>query len=207
MNLSKVSRETKRIFRTIDWEMKNVPKVCAEGCSACCYQPVTVLGPEGYVVERFIEDNFTSEEKARAKAAGEQWLSVFDRVTRTATVVNPLTEEEFDTAQKEVTALRAPCLFLRNDRCMVYEARPSVCRTYAVNDDPKFCEADPFRLISESAHKVRLRFNSQLRGIGPLLQRRPLVYAVAEVLGITSGIKPIKMHVRARNPLPSSHNV
>ncbi len=34
----------------------------------------------------------------------------------------------------------APCVFLKNNECSVYEVRPFVCRAFGSFEDPKYCE-------------------------------------------------------------------
>jgi Fe-S-cluster containining protein len=35
-----------------------------------------------------------------------------------------------------------PCIFLSNNRCMIYEARPTSCRTHVSVDDPEKCSVE-----------------------------------------------------------------
>jgi Fe-S-cluster containining protein len=145
MNTEKLYRDTKSNNKRADWDMKNISKPCAEGCSACCHQSVAVFEPEGLVLERFIQNRLTPSQKAHSKERAESLLSVFNQITRDASIENPLTEEEFRLAEKHMTALRATCPFLEDSSCSVYEARPLVCRTYIVENDPHECAKNPFR--------------------------------------------------------------
>lgn len=95
----------------------------------------------------------------------------------------------------EITSLRLPCPFLENDRCMVYEARPLVCRTYVVESNPQECATNPFRNVSESSNRVLLKHFGTFMRLEFVARQRPLVYAVAETLGVMTFQKPIIMGV------------
>jgi len=47
-----------------------------------------------------------------------------------------LSEEEPLTAEQNADA---PCVFLKNNECSIYEVRPYVCRTFGSFEDPKYC--------------------------------------------------------------------
>lgn len=176
--------------------MKNVPKVCASGCSACCHQSVSVFASEGLVLERFISSSLSENQRNAAKVKGEAWLSSFNQISREASLNNPLTEGEFFEAERQITAMRLPCLFLEEDKCTVYGARPLVCRTYSVEDDPQECTTNPRRTVSDRSTKVLLKHFGDFMRLDPVARQRPLVYAVAETLGISVYRKPIVMSAR-----------
>jgi len=92
MNIEKLYRDTKSEHKRVDWDMKNVPKICSAGCSACCHQSISIFDPEGLVLERFIQNSLTQSQKSAAKARAEVWLKNFNQITREASLDSPLTE-------------------------------------------------------------------------------------------------------------------
>lgn len=100
---------------------------CADGCSACCHQAVTITEPEAVRI---------------GKAAG-----------RTPAMVPAITREE--AMRGKVEELRSgdvgkytgqPCPFLVDDRCSVYAARPVICRLHhSMHSDNSLCQHDEIR--------------------------------------------------------------
>ncbi len=199
MNVEKVYRDTKNCLKRVDWAMKNIPKVCTEGCSACCHQSVSIFSQEGLVLERYILSSLNMEQRVKAKESGEEWIRKFNHITPNASVYNPLTEDDLISAERQINKLRIPCLFLEDGRCMVYTARPLVCRTYVAESSPELCEFDFDRRSkrANTLHKIHFRNLMEVEQ-GVLL--RPMVYAVAKTLGITESLKPIKSAVHTKLP-------
>ncbi len=99
---------------------------CAPGCSACCHVELTVCGVE-------------AAEVARAVAA-------LDDASRGRLAERAGAEPEAGGA----------CVMLEDDRCVVYEARPLVCRTQglALAYPPGFVPADAVRAKDARGHDV-----------------------------------------------------
>ena len=78
---------------------------CRAGCSGCCQQSLTVFTVE---MERILEavDQLPPPARERLRA----------RVTEAASAGLPVEQQ--------------PCVLLEDDRCVVYEARPTLCRTH-----------------------------------------------------------------------------
>ena len=85
---------------------------CRAGCDYCCYMTVHVAEAEAFHLAAAIE---RSERAAFLKA----------RVLAAAEAIRGTTDE--DRFRKQI-----PCAFLdrQDGRCMVYEARPFICRTH-----------------------------------------------------------------------------
>lgn len=105
---------------------------CQSGCSACCHTQVSVTSDEAQLLasrvnERIAIDRDRLQVQMAAKNSSAAWYA--------------LTFEE------------RKCVFLdQENRCSVYEDRPSVCRTNAVLGEASQCdtreEIKPTRLIT-----------------------------------------------------------
>lgn len=87
--------------------------VCSDGCSHCCYIPVSMSQSEaGWI----------------GAATG---IKPADVPRRTA--------QEY--ADQQDDFLRVPCTFLNDDRCSIYEFRPLECRLhFNISASPMFCD-------------------------------------------------------------------
>lgn len=95
---------------------------CRSGCASCCRVLVTVFPDEATLALMAAADvgiEVDRERLARQAAAGhsvEKW--------------------------RELSRADRTCVFLRDERCTVYEHRPGACRKYAVASSPEFCDVD-----------------------------------------------------------------
>jgi hypothetical protein len=90
---------------------------CRAGCDACCHVPVGVQAHEVLIVAQYVQTHFSPEELDAliARAAGHRAaFAGLDSVGR--------------------TALRSPCVLLREGACSVYAARPEACRSHHSHD-------------------------------------------------------------------------
>jgi Fe-S-cluster containining protein len=108
---------------------------CCAGCTWCCYFTVDVRAAEVFRILDFVEQSFTSAERAR----------VYAEVRANSAALLDLTEGERMTRNVK-------CPFLNDGRCTVYAARPQTCRNYhATNaagcqqsfEEPENVEIDP----------------------------------------------------------------
>lgn len=94
---------------------------CTRGCSACCYQHVSLAEPEAKLAlgaalwAGHVIDGERLRKQAVVDADGHQRLSHADR----------------------------RCVMLKDDGdCAIYEHRPTACRTYRVISDPADCDTE-----------------------------------------------------------------
>lgn len=122
--------DAKAILREARAQSVNVP--CASGCSACCYDVATVIGPEADELAERVQSWPTSKREGvkqriadwyeRAKAAG------IDTETHLQ-----------DLRTYHHARLRCPLLG-EDGRCMVYDIRPFGCRAhYVIAPDASPC--------------------------------------------------------------------
>lgn len=93
---------------------------CAKGCSACCYQRVTMSSTEAELIE------YRTGHKATRVMPG--------------TPMKPI----------EAFGAETPCTFLDgNGECSIYEARPYMCRNFVTLDvDSLLCQPENIRLAA-----------------------------------------------------------
>jgi Fe-S-cluster containining protein len=104
----------------------SLPFACEKRCSACCTQNVTVTAVEGEVIHRLIHDG--SRESWLARRLQEKGETRRPLMTTNDFAGACLQGEEL---QPEQYGNSAPCPFLENHCCMIYEARPFACRCFA----------------------------------------------------------------------------
>jgi len=113
------------IYDCYDQWMRQSTVACRPACRTCCTQNVTITAVEGEEILDY----------ARREGLGK-WLG--ETLGNAAeTEPSPMTTNQFAAAclcgqETEHTwpANRAPCPFLANDLCRIYEARPFVCRLF-----------------------------------------------------------------------------
>jgi Fe-S-cluster containining protein len=110
-----------------EW-LKRFPLVCRKGCSACCTSSVTMTSLEGTVILDFL----------RKAGREEQFLALLPR-TGSAQSWPAMTANEFASAclnRCDVSGDApdgwnfSPCIFLADDACIIYDARPFGCRSF-----------------------------------------------------------------------------
>ena len=116
------------IYRVYSRWVERFPLACQKGCAACCTQSVTMTSLEGKIILDFlIEDGRDS------------WLA--EMLSQSATGNNgpALTTNQYAKACLEHQDVIedtegewnfAPCVFLKENVCSIYEARPFGCRSF-----------------------------------------------------------------------------
>lgn len=98
---------------------------CRQGCFACCSEAVYV----GEVEVLHILENLTSDQLEELKPKIEAWIKK----------TKPLLNQNMPDA----TAYRqlfAPCVFLKDGLCSVYDRRPYSCRVWFALKNPADCQ-------------------------------------------------------------------
>lgn len=81
---------------------------CKQGCASCCFVNLSIFQAEAYRILVWI---FSLESDKK-----QELLEVLKQ---------PMQAKEKNFQNK----LTSPCVFLRNNSCSIYEARPTICRT------------------------------------------------------------------------------
>ena len=90
---------------------------CRSGCDACCHVPVGVQAHEVLLAAQHVQTHFSPAELEALIARAAAHRAAF--AGRTI---------------PERTALRSPCVLLRDGACSIYEARPEACRSHHSHD-------------------------------------------------------------------------
>jgi Fe-S-cluster containining protein len=86
---------------------------CKKGCAYCCHQSVFILPYEAYFLYKYLRIQGDKELYATLK----EKVIAKDNITSTKKI-------------QEVIKYNKPCPLLRDNICMVYEARPMACRLF-----------------------------------------------------------------------------
>ena len=105
-------------------EKRNL-STCTEGCAHCCEQLFSIS-----VIEAIYALSYYSQ-----KLGGS--LEGLSRATAWHVAIGKM--HNWDS--KKWFTLEMPCVFLKENSCSIYPARPWACRAYYVKSDPKLCEA------------------------------------------------------------------
>jgi len=130
----------------LDKRMESIPKACASGCDACCYQMVSVHTWEEELIAKYIENSMHAKTKAQVRKQLIDWWRYLKSFLRPVTRDNPLTLMEVKNIQHRMVWERVMCPFLVERKCSIYPVRPAICRTHVVPDHPEQCLDDPGRL-------------------------------------------------------------
>lgn len=126
---------------------ENKDVACHKGCATCCTQNVTVTATEAELIHKY----FLAQNK-------QDYLA---KILATAREYVPLNMTTNDFAEaclngKEVSpesdGSLAPCLFLENNICQIYEVRPFACRAFCSSSP---CKEQGAAIITE-AHTASL---------------------------------------------------
>lgn len=106
---------------------------CRKGCSACCRMNVDITEVEGKLLIKYCQDHNIpiDEEYLKQQLGLEMETHMFSK--------------------------HSACVFLKNNECSVYAARPIPCRKFFAVDDPKYC--DPKANVNQSIlfnHKLEI---------------------------------------------------
>jgi len=97
---------------------------CRAGCDACCHVPVGVQAHEVLIAAHYVQTHYSPTDFDAAIVRGAAHRAAF-----------------FGRSNPERTALKTPCVLLREGRCSIYEARPEACRSHH-SDNAAACRSN-----------------------------------------------------------------
>lgn len=103
-----------------------MPMTCGKGCSACCSEPVYVNAAEA----RLMLANLPEPERAGVAERTSQWA--------TRLKASGLLKEKQPHVLKWLR-VNAPCPFLKDGLCLVYQHRPLGCRYHTAVGPKELC--------------------------------------------------------------------
>jgi hypothetical protein len=89
------------------------PVACQAGCDSCCYNQVELTPPEALLIGHHIAQQFSDSDKDLLLA----------HVARIIEIIKAMGPSGSAARRREI-----PCPLLRNRNCLVYPARPLMCR-------------------------------------------------------------------------------
>jgi len=118
---------------------------CHRGCAACCRMMVPLSAPEAFALREFVRllpnerRQRIGERLAKTKAL---LLShgLWHRLLELSETTHPPDDEALESINRDYYALRAPCPFLEEEVCSIYEERPAACRELLVTTPAEWCQ-------------------------------------------------------------------
>lgn len=118
---------------------------CKAGCAACCRMMIPVSVPEAFALDEYV-NRLSDSDRLRitrhledTKAALRQ-AGLFEALLELANTPRPLSDADMDALNRAYYALRLPCPFLEEERCSIYDHRPSACRELLVTSPAELCQ-------------------------------------------------------------------
>jgi Fe-S-cluster containining protein len=160
------------------------PVSCANGCGACCRQPVSITLIEARALAKLVAQMPAErqQEVRRRFAAGAARLAESGVLTRdhaAAAPEFPLAETALQRLGAAWFALQIACPFLEDESCSIYEDRPLVCREHQVTSPASACS----RLFREPVDRIEL----------PVRIADALKRATARLAGVSSVTFPLML--------------
>ncbi len=134
---------------------------CRQGCAACCRMLVPMSAPETFPLLDAVRQ-LPESDRARLHERLDRTLAALERaglrskLQALADTTRPMSDEELEPLNRAYFALRVPCPFLENERCTIYEHRPSACRDLLVTSPPEWCEDVEHHPVQSVPVSVRL---------------------------------------------------
>ena len=118
---------------------------CRAGCAACCRMLVPVSAPEAFALRDHVRSLPPEERQAvtdRIEASKQRLreAGMLERLESLGETSRPIGDEEMDPMNRAYYALRMPCPFLEDERCTIYDDRPSACRELLVTSPAELCQ-------------------------------------------------------------------
>jgi Fe-S-cluster containining protein len=129
-------RKLKRLYEKLGNALKPMSRAtsCKAGCGHCCRLLVLTSKLEAQILKDYISSHFSSEQVAEFESKINQYKSILSNIS-----INNDGSFSKESSQVYLSA-KIPCAFLdSNNCCMVYEARPYICRKYLVFNSPEVC--------------------------------------------------------------------
>lgn len=187
-NMIKTAREIKRIYKETDVSMKNISKICSEGCSYCCHQIIPVHVAEEIPITKYISENLDESVTSIIKLNLINWLKYFNENTPYFKVLD---EKDISIFAKKHANDFISCPFLIDHKCSIYMSRPLVCRTFSVNDNVEECKKKPDRNGTYQGYEIQEVKFREIANITKSVYIRLLPYVVADYFEIEHNFKPI----------------
>jgi Fe-S-cluster containining protein len=133
----RVGRKMLSVYQEVEPALKKraeqIGATCRKGCHHCCNLLVVTTFPEAVAVA---EKVLTDESMALLVRA------LPDKLFAQVQSIGQFADKPWGEWDAAYFKLRQPCVFLRDGECLVYDARPVVCRAHMVISDPALCSPE-----------------------------------------------------------------
>ena len=163
-NAGKIKIALKTFYVSLDDNLKklvvyeNAQLSCKEGCAYCCHLKVDSRAHEVFLVADYIESNFCETEISILKT----------RLNNRADIIAPMTAEDH-------LRTNVRCGLLQDDnRCSVYDVRPSLCRAYhsiSLDKCKKTFESPDDMTINSQNQNIRCVARAAVQGFEEALKK------------------------------------
>jgi Fe-S-cluster containining protein len=148
---------------------------------------INIMPVEELNITDYLDDTLNSKMFKLIKSRLIDWFDYFDRNTPS----EPLNIEDLVNFGKQYALDKQKCPFLFNSECLIYKARPMVCRTHIVANNPDACKIDPLRDPSTDAHNIKYTKREELENLDKKQMPRLLPYALTDYFKIKRSSKAI----------------
>lgn len=180
--------QAKKAHADLDLLMSEIPSVCKSGCSACCYQLVSVHTWEEELIISFVKETMHAKIKAQVRKQLLGWWRYLKSEIRQSTRDNPISLQEQQQLSKKMINNRIMCPFLVDSKCSIYQVRPAMCRAHVVTEAPERCATELGRvgdmrgglnmLATFGAESPHLPFDNYPHAM------KPLAFAMTGTFGV-----------------------
>jgi Fe-S-cluster containining protein len=128
---------------------------CRDGCAACCRMLVPVSAPEALALYAHVSA-LPADERAAIQTKSQEAQEhlkregILDTLWAIAEADEQIRDPELEPVNRAYYGLRLPCVFLTNERCSIYDRRPSACRELLVTSPAEWCDD----LMNHEVHAV-----------------------------------------------------
>jgi Fe-S-cluster containining protein len=138
-------RKLKRLYEKLNTALKPMSRAvsCRAGCGHCCHLLVLTSRLEFKMISEYMSSHYNDKDLLEFKERIHKYKNIYTSIVLSSD--GTFSEQ----STRSYLSSKVPCAFLDNNRrCMVYEARPFICRKYLVFNSPEVC-ANPFNKTNQ----------------------------------------------------------
>lgn len=121
----------KKIYEQMDisFELFNDFSSCEKGCIHCCCQLVNISRLEADIISDYVLDKFSNRQIANLNKKINEVMKITPPFSEVVDDIKLESAGHTSVIVKSYFDKKAPCIFIENNSCTVYDVRPSVCRS------------------------------------------------------------------------------
>ncbi|MBO8129607.1 MAG: YkgJ family cysteine cluster protein [Peptococcaceae bacterium] len=130
------------LIKLQEWEnLYGFSHSCSLGCSHCCKHPIIITKSEALVLYTFLVENSLREFINQAISVATYIQNNLPEIPQ------GIDEEKVQRYRQKYFSANISCPFLQDNKCVVYEVRPTNCVTYFSYGDPCECKTNSAPLL------------------------------------------------------------